>query len=56
MACEREAVMKVIVKLKRDLADELSDCPECRERAVNRVLVYQLELEELLAEESVFGK
>ncbi|MCE4619009.1 MAG: hypothetical protein F7C37_06165 [Desulfurococcales archaeon] len=57
MACEREAVMKVIVKLKRALADELSDCPkECREKAINRVIIHQLELEDLLAQEPTFSR
>ncbi len=57
MGCEREAIMRLLVKLERDLASGLERCPEeCRRRALERVQIYKLELEELLYEEPVFGK
>ena len=57
MGCEREAVLKLIVKLKKGLAEDLADCPrECRDKAINRVIIHQLELEELLAEEPTFSR
>jgi len=56
MGCEREAILRVLVKLKRDLSRDLSAWPEARKKALERVAIYQTELEELLAEEPTYGK
>ncbi len=48
--------MRLLVKLKRDLSRDLREWPEAREKALERILVYQAELEELLAEEPTYGK
>ena len=56
VGCEREAILRLLVKLKRDLSRDLRDWPEARERALERLLVYQAELEELLAEEPTYGR
>jgi len=54
--CEREATLRLLVKLRRDLSRDLKQWPGARERAIERVLVYQAELEELLAEEPTYIK
>ena len=56
VACTREAVMRLLVKLKRDLSRDLKPWPEARKLALERIAVYQAELEELLAEEPTYGK
>ncbi len=56
MGCEREAILRLLVKLKRDLARDLAGWPEARRRALERLAVYQAELEELLADEPTYGK
>lgn len=56
MGCERESVMKVLVKLRRDLARRLAQWPEARSVALEIVEIYKAELEELLAEEPTFKR
>ena len=56
MTCEHEAIMRLLVKLKRDLARDLRRWPEAKKKALERLGVYQAELEELLAEEPTYGK
>jgi len=56
VGCEREAILRLLVKLRRDLSRDLRDWPEAREKALERLMVYQAELEELLVEEPTYGK
>ncbi len=55
MACEREAVLKLLIKLRRDLSMRLSDCRKCRDKALEAIEAYKAELEELLAEEPTYS-
>jgi hypothetical protein len=56
MGCEREAILRVLVKLERELNRRLARWPEARSEALEALRVYKTELEELLAEEPTFGK
>ncbi len=55
MGCEREAVLRLLAKLEYELAEALKGCP-CRDKALERLLVYEAEIKELLREEPTFGK
>ena len=53
MGCEREIVLKLLIKLRRDI--ELLDIDDyAKGKVLEKIRVYELELEELLAEEPVF--
>ncbi|BAF34746.1 hypothetical protein APE_0722b [Aeropyrum pernix ovoid virus 1] len=54
--CEREAILRLLVKLKREMNMRLAGWPEARKRALEAIELYEAELEELLAEEPTFGK
>ncbi len=56
MGCEREAILRLLVKLERDLRRRLSRWPEARAEALEAVEVYKAELFELLADEPTYGK
>ena len=56
MGCEREAILRLLVKLERDLRKRLDRWPKARDEALEALRVYRAELEELLAEEPTFGK
>ena len=56
MACEREAILKLLVKLERDLSVALTDCSNCRRKALERLEIYKTELEDLLAQEPTFSR
>ena len=57
MRCEREAILRLLARLEAELPEALKDCPvECKEKVVDRILIYEQELKELLREEPVFGK
>lgn len=56
MTCEREAILKLLVKLERDLAHALSTCGDCRKKAMERLEIYKTELEDLLAQEPTFSR
>ena len=54
--CTYIVALRLLVKLKRDLSRDLKPWPEARKLALERIAVYQAELEELLAEEPTYGK
>ncbi len=56
MGCERETVLKILVKIQRDLWEQLRDYPECRRKALERIEIYKTELEDLLAQEPTFSR
>ena len=56
MACEREAILKLLVKLERNLFNVLAECPNCRKKALERLEIYKTELEDLLAQEPTFSR
>jgi len=56
MGCEREALLRLLVKLERDMRHRLSKWPEAKREALELIELYKTELFELLAEEPVFGK
>ena len=52
----REAILKLLVKLERDLSNTLAFCGECRRKALERLGIYKAELEDLLAQEPTFSR
>jgi len=54
--CEREAILRLLIKLERDMNRRLSKWPEARREALELIELYKTELFELLAEEPTYGK
>lgn len=55
MSCERETVLKLLVKLRREIR-ALDIDKQAKAKVLEKIRSYELELEELLAEEPVFSR
>lgn len=53
--CEREAILKLLVRLRREIQG-LDIDERAKKKVLEKLRVYELELEDLLASEPVFSR